>query len=394
MKICYIAPWFPSKNAENFESQQGLFEYRHVSKLSERGHEFKVITMEWKGQSEYEKISEKIDVFRIPYYFSLVRYPLPHFRSLINKIKEITVLWNPDVIVYSHTIYLTALPSILLRKRIQKPFLGVTDCVPGINWFYGNKIVDSIGYIHSQTINKKIMNRLDGIRLLSSSNYEYFSNSENYEKISVITRGVDDQIFKPRPGKESLKRELGIKDDETIILFVGRLDLVKGVEYLISAAKTLISKYDNVKFLVVGDGSLKEKYVKKTKNLAEKINFLGFRTDIPEIMNLANVFVLTSLSEGACNVVLEACSSGLPVVATSVGEVPQIIVDGKTGFLIKPKDVNALIYSIEKLINDPKLAENMGKMARKRIEENYAEEIIYNKIEEFYNLVLNEFYNK
>ncbi len=388
MKICYVVPWFPSKDAKTQESQQGIFEYRNVLKLSERGYKFKIITMKWKGQLEIEKINENVEVIRLPFYFSLVRYPLPHFYKLIKQIIEINSTWNPDVITYSHTIFLTALPSLFLKYKINKPIVAITDCIPGVNWFYGNKIVDSIGYIHSKTLGKIILNRADGIRLLSSHNYnDILDFGIEAEKLSIITRGVNDQTFRPRKADENLKKQLKIKENEKIILFVGRLDQVKGVDYLIPAAKKIVSKYDHVRFFIVGDGSLKAKYEDEAKEF-DKIQFLGFRDDIPDLMNIADMFVLTSLSEGACNVVLEASASGLPVIATKVGEVPQIILDGKTGILIDPKDVNSLHNSIKIMLEDPKLCKNMGKLARQHIEENYTEDAISNKIENFYSEVL------
>lgn len=388
MKICYVVPWFPSKNVKTQESQQGIFEYRNVLKLSERGYKFKIVSMKWNGQPKIEKINENVEVIRIPFYFSLVRYPLPHFYKLIKQIIEINASWNPNVITYSHTIFLTALPSFLLKHKINKPIVAITDCIPGVNWFYGNKIVDTIGYIHSKTLGKTILSIADGVRLLSSHNYEDILDlGIDTEKISVITRGVNDQTFKPRTADRNLKNQLKIKENEKIILFVGRLDQVKGVDYLIPAAKKIVSKYNNVKFLIVGDGSLKAKYEDEAKKF-DKIQFLGFRDDIPDLMNIADIFVLTSLSEGACNVVLEASASGLPVIATRVGEVPQIILDGETGILIDPKDVTSLHNSIKMLLGDHNLCKNMGKLARKHIEENYTEEAISNKIENFYNGVL------
>lgn len=389
MKITYIVPWFPSLDAKNPESQQGLFELRNVCNLSQRGNKFKVITIKWKGQSEYERINENIEVFRISHIFSYVRYPLPNFFKLYEKIVEISENWNPDIIVYSHSIFLTALPSLFLKNKLNKPTIMITDCIPGINWFYGNKIVDSVGRIHSETIGKKILKSGDGIHLLSSANIEYLKNQDiDFEKVAVITRGVNETVFKPRKGKKSLKDELGIEDEDTVILFVGRLDLVKGVDYLIKAAKKVAIDNDKVKFIIVGDGSLKPKYLKETKNYTDKIKFLGFRTDIPDLMNISDIFILTSLSEGACNVVLEASASGLPVIATKVGEVPEIIIDGETGILVGSKDTGSLVISLQKLINDPLLGKKMGMAGRLRIKSKYSEKIIYDKIENFYNNII------
>jgi glycosyltransferase involved in cell wall biosynthesis len=108
-------------------------------------------------------------------------------------------------------------------------------------------------------------------------------------------------------------------------------------------------------------------------------------------MNISDIFVLPSLSEGAPNVIMEANSSGLPVIATEVGEIPQMILDGKTGILVKPKDVNGLVNALKRLIDDPLLAKEMGKNGRKRMEEEYDWEIVCKKIENAYQGVINRY---
>ena len=389
MKICQIAPWFPSMNPTTPESRQGIFEYRQIMKLNERGHEFKVISIKWKGQSKYEKINNSIDIYRIPYLFSRIRYPIPNFIKLTNKIKEICNNWHPDIMVYNHMEYLTALPGLYLQKKIKIPVIVTIDSLPGVTWFCGNKIIDIIGYLYSMLIGKRIFNAADGIQFLSSELYNYIPKLNiEANKVFVITRGVDTELFKPRNGKEFLKNELGIKEENMVVLYVGRLDLVKGVNYLLQAAKEIVPHYKNVKFLIVGDGSFRGEYEAFAKHFLDNIFFTGFREDIPELMNISDIFVLPSLSEGAANVVMEASASGLPILATKVGEVSQIVLDGKTGILIKPKKVDSLVSAIEKLIADPILAKEMGKAGRKRMEEHYSWEIICRKLEMFYTEII------
>ncbi|MBA7651677.1 N-acetyl-alpha-D-glucosaminyl L-malate synthase [subsurface metagenome] len=198
-------------------------------------------------------------------------------------------------------------------------------------------------------------------------------------------------MFQPRKGDDSLKSELGIKENDTVVLNVGRLDLVKGIDYLIQAAKEILAHRDTasgIKFLIVGGGSLQKQYEKSASPFSDNITFLGFRNDVPKLMNIAHIFVLTSLSEGAANVVMEASASGLPVVATAVGEVPKIVPDGETGMLVKPKDVNGLVTKIETIINNPALGKKMGEAGRRRVEQKYSWEIICEKLERAYQEVI------
>ena len=394
MKICQIAPWFPSMKPATPESLQGIFEYRQTAKLSEMGHEFKVISIKWNGQSDYEKINKSIDVYRIPYIFNFptINYPIPNFIKLINEIKDICNNWHPDIIVFSHMEYLTALPSLYLKNRIKIPVLVTTGSFPGVTWFCGNKIIDIVGYLHSMLIGKRILKVADGIQFLNSGLYNVIPKLNiDVNKVFVMTMGVDTKLFKPRDVNKYLRAELGIKEDDVVVLYVGRLDLVKGVNYLLQAAKEIIPLYKNVKFLIVGDGSLRREYEMFAKSFINNIIFTGFREDVPALMNIPDIFVLPSLSEDMSCVVMEASSSGLPVISTEVGEVPKFILDNKTGILIKPKDVDGLVVALKKLIDEPLLAKEMGKAGRKRMEEEYRWEIICKKIEDAYENMLNNY---
>lgn len=394
MKICHIVPWFPSVNPTTLESRMGIFEYRQIIKLNERGHEFKVISIKWSGQFEYEKINSGIDVYRIPYIFnfSKINYPIPNFIKLTKKIKEVYNDWHPDIIIYSHPEYLTALPTLYLRNKIQIPVLVITGSFSGVTWFCGNKIVDTVGYLHSMLIGKRIHKVADGIQFLNSGLCNYISKLDiNVNKVFVLTRGIDIELFKPREVNNSQKSGLGIKDDDIVILYVGRLEPVKGVNYLLQAAKEVIPHYKNIKFLIVGDGSSRSEYETFAKSFSDNIIFAGFREDIPALMNISDIFVLPSLAEEMSNVVMEASASGLPVISTEVGAVPQIVLDGKTGILVKPMDVDGLVSAFKRLIDNPVLINEMGREGRQRMEEEYSWEIICKKIEDAYENMLNNY---
>jgi glycosyltransferase involved in cell wall biosynthesis len=394
MKICQVVPWFPSKNPTTLDARQGIFEHKQIVELNERGHEFKVVTIKWGGQSDYEKINKGVEVYRIPYIFnfSKIKYPIPNFIKLAKKIREIDNTWHPDLMVYSHIEYLTALPSLYLKNRKGIPVLVITGSFPGVTWFCENKIVDFVGYLHSMLIGKRILKVADGIQFLNSGLNKSISELDiNINKVFVLTRGIDIELFKPRGGNNSLKSELGIKDGDVVILYVGRLEPVKGVNYLLHAAKKLIPHYKNIKFLIVGDGSLRNEYETCTKFFSDNIIFTGFRKDIPELMNISDIFMLPSLSEDMSNVVMEAGASGLPVISTEVGAVPQIVLDGKTGILVKPRDVDGLVDALKKVIDIPLLAKEMGRRGRKRMEEEYSWEIICKRIENVYENVIEDY---
>ena len=395
MKICYIVPWFPFLDRNTVGAQQGIFEYRQVIKLNERGHEFRVISVKWQGQKDYEKINDGISVYRVPYIFDFtkkIRFPVPNFIKLTNRIKVTFDQWNPDLIVYSHAEYLTSLPIFYLKNKMKAPTIVAIDTLHGVSWFYGSIIVDVGAYLHSMLIVKPIFKIANGIHLIGNELCKYASKlGIDMNKTSIITRGVDTELFKPRDGKNRLKEKMGIKPEDAIVLYVGRLDRGKGVDCLLHAAKEMIPRYANLKFVIVGDGSLKHEYEQFAKSFSYNIIFTGYREDVSALMNISDIFVLPSLSEGAANVVMEASASGLPVIATKVGEVPRIVLDSKTGILIKLNDVNSLVNALKKLVDNPLLAVKMGEMGRIKIEEEYDWGGICRKIEKFYIEVIEKY---
>ena len=389
MKICHIVPWFPSAKPSTVESQQGVFEYRQVMNLNNRGHEFRVVSNRWEGQSSYEKING-FEVYRIPYLVSRMGYPVPNFIELTKRIRQIKNNWHPELMVYSHMEYLNALPSLYLSKEI--PVVVATDFMVGISHFYGNKIIDAIGYLHAMLIGKNIFKAADGIQFIGSELVEHIPRlGIDRNKVIVIPRGVDTELFKPKKCNELLRDELKIMEDDIVVLYVGRLDYIKGMDYLLQSAKELIHYNKKVKFLIVGDGGLRGECNALQRINPENIIVLGFRNDVPELMNAADIFVLPSLAEGAANAVMEASASGLPVITTSVGEIPRIILDGETGILIEPRDSKGLVKALKRLVDNPAIRKRMGKQARSHVKKHYTWDIICERLEEFYFKVIREF---
>jgi glycosyltransferase involved in cell wall biosynthesis len=394
MKICYILPWFPSVKPTTQEARQGIFEFRHVRRLSDAGHQFRIITVLWKGQLPYEKLDDKVEVYRVPYLFLVksVRYPFPRLFKLTIMISKICREWDPDIVVFGHMIYLTTLPSLLLRRRINKPFVVTTDVFPGINWFFGDRLVDAVGYVYTVLLGKWFLKTSDGIQLLVSGLDRHIKNlGADAGKAFMVNRGVDVNLFKPDYPKNGLRKEFGIAKDETLVLFVGRLDLVKGVPYMITAVKRILQDHHDVKLLVVGEGSLYAEYIDMAKGHPGRIIFTGYRSDVPELMKTSDIFVLPSLSEGAANVVMEASASGLAVVATDVGEIPSIVEDGVTGLLVRPKDGEGLYVALKRLIENPELVRSMGIAGRKRMEERYCWDIVCRQVDDSYRRVIRRY---
>ena len=204
------------------------------------------------------------------------------------------------------------------------------------------------------------------------------------KKIVVIPTSVDTTLFKPIEQKE-LRKKYNFEKEEKIVLYVGRFDKEKGLDFLIEVFKKLNLQLPNSKLILVGAGSEEEhlKYIAKNNMNIIFINKIT-HSKVPEIMNCANVFALCSYREGMPTVVLEAMACGLPVVSTDVGDLRKIVYDGITGYLVRERDemkfCNKLFHVIQ---NSDKFAGNCIKAAQEYSIEKVVERIrsVYDEIQ-------------
>lgn len=162
------------------------------------------------------------------------------------------------------------------------------------------------------------------------------------------------------------------------IAIIAHLYPVKGHPLFLEMAHKLVRKFPGLEFWIVGTDLLKTGYQKELETMVEKLDlgeyvkFLGFQQDIVQLLGQINILVSTSLVEPLGRSIIEAMSTGLPVVGTNVGGTSEIIQDGKTGFLVPSGDVDALVQAVAQLIRDPNLRLVMGKAARQRVEDCFS----------------------
>jgi len=220
-------------------------------------------------------------------------------------------------------------------------------------------------------------------------------NSSLAKRMSVLYPPVDTSRFSPDNNVEEYRRELGLKSRAKLVGTVGNINPGKGYEYFFPAAKFVKEAFPKVKFLVVGKRlETQEKYWQRLHTLIadlqieDDIILAGYRADMPEVMNAMDIFVLASVIEGAPLVVLEAMACARPVVATKVGGVPELVIDGKTGILVPPKQPEAIAKAVLYLLNHPKEAMEMGLRGRQRVIDHFDLTICAYRHEEIYNMVL------
>lgn len=206
--------------------------------------------------------------------------------------------------------------------------------------------------------------------------------------IVVINSGLELNSYREVNIDARKKRdELQVEQDTTLVGMIGRLEPVKGPEYLIEAAKLVIERFSKVKFLIVGDGSLRNKLEFRCKKLSifDKFVFTGWREDIPEILAVLDILVLPSLNEAVGRILIEAGACGKPVVATSVGGIPEVVKDNETGILVPPKAPEALARAIIALLKSEEKRQKMGEAAKNWVDDKFSASRMVERVSNLYS---------
>ena len=187
-------------------------------------------------------------------------------------------------------------------------------------------------------------------------------------KIRIIYEGMDLSLYPKSPPLRLRRRE-----EPMVIGTVAHLSREKGLNFLIEAASQNPGAKERLRFVIVGDGDcLPElRALVQAKGLEAIFQFAGFHTNISQYMKTFDVFALPSLSEGLSSAILEAMAASLPIIATEVGGIPELVQDGDNGLLVLSADSAALARAIQHLANDPEAARRMGLRGRERMEERF-----------------------
>lgn len=187
---------------------------------------------------------------------------------------------------------------------------------------------------------------------------------------------------------EDIRKEIGITDTDVVVASTGRIIKDKGFDVLLQIAKDF-KENKNVKFVVAGDGVYKQEMQEEIeKENLKNVHLLGYRKDIGNVLKGSDIFVICTKHETLCISLLEAAVYSLPLVASDVGGIPEIIEDGKNGFLIKVGNVQAFKEAILKLVTDKTLRKQMGDNACASIKHKFDKNKITDKLDKIYSSVL------
>jgi glycosyltransferase involved in cell wall biosynthesis len=217
---------------------------------------------------------------------------------------------------------------------------------------------------------------------LSRAHARYLAGTEGVApgKITVIENGIPVEEYAGGDSEDPLfvRREIGVDPDDRIITMIAALRPEKAHEVFLRAARLLVVSHSGVKFLIVGDGSRREELEAMASDLGldDVVRFLGVRRDVARILHISDVLALPShpVVETLPMTVLEAMAAGVPVVATRVGSVPDLIENGRTGLLIDPGDPDALARAMGALIDAPERARTMADEAKRLVVDRYSVE--------------------
>ncbi len=234
------------------------------------------------------------------------------------------------------------------------------------------------------TVSRQIADDLISSRLISE------------KKVKVVYNGIDSENIRDKVLGRTVRSQLGIPEKIPLVGIIARLNAQKGHEYFIRAASGVIPRNPQIRFLIVGDGPLRgslEKLVAELK-IGSSVLFAGYRTDVAQIISELDIVALSSLSEGLPVVILEAMALGKPIVSFSVGGVPEIVENGKTGLLVGKKDIKALTEAILELSADREKARLMGEAGTRLVKDKFSIEKTTEEYLSVYSSLLNRAYAK
>jgi glycosyltransferase involved in cell wall biosynthesis len=347
-----------------------------ASNLKKRGHEIKVVAMVSLGLMGYEAIARGIDV-------ETLEMPpgIPDIRVLPRLVKLIKT-WNPDIL-HSHMVHANILARTLRTFTPNLPVLVSTaqnvDESEGQRWRDVAYRVTDFLCDTTSNVSQVGVDRYIKIRLVPK------------HKIRFIPNSVDNDKFSPNQALRTETREALSLGDRFTWLAVGRFYLQKDYPTMIRAFDIIRKQHPQAILVIAGEGELQDSMrdLLAELELQENIKFLGPRQDISALMNAADAHVMSSAWEGMPLALLEAASTGLPIVSTDVGGVKETVISGETGFLTPAGDPVALAASMHALMHLPRAERiSMGEAGRAFVMTNYGVEKITTQWEETYRELL------
>jgi glycosyltransferase involved in cell wall biosynthesis len=269
-----------------------------------------------------------------------------------------------------------------LAKITGVPVVVTTEHLPG-----------SVGSARFRLAKRFFGVWIDAIITETRANVRYLTELHGVKphKIACIYHGIDARQYECKVGRRTnLRESLGLDPDDVVVALIGRLHPQKGHDYLLQAASRLKDSYPLCKYLFIGEGEWRselESLVRKL-SLQDKVVFLGFREDVPELLQTVDILAMPSRMEGLPFVLLEAMATGLPVVASDLECLREVISHGENGFLVPVGDSVALANAIEHVLQNKHLRKEIGRKARETVVQRFNLQTMLDETERLYRKLL------
>lgn len=345
------------------------------------GHEVAVLTLDHGDDQATTGSANGVQVFRakginltrlIGLHGALSLEALPLANRLIKEFRP--------TVVNVHTIFfITSFTTSLAARMLNTPcittmHIGALDALP--------LSYRAISRLYELTAGRIVLRNSRAVIAVSAEVARHAQHlTRDRRPVKVIPNGVDSEHFAFRPPENAPR--------VPTISFVGRLMYNKGAHYLIDAMPMVLTEIPEARVMIIGDGPMRARLQVQTDRLGvrKSVEFLGMRHDINVLLRESTVFARPSLTEGMPLAVLEAMSTGLPVVATRVAGVPEIVQHGHNGLLVEPGDVGGLAKSLVWLLRDAEAAAEMGARGREMVEGYYSWERVADETLKFFEEV-------
>jgi len=385
MKICMLTWEFPPRIVGGIAPHCcGL-----AKALVQSGHEVHVVTLDFPGTPSYEEV-DGVKVYRTAAELghpNFVTWALLFNHFMEKRVADISQQVSFDL-VHVHD-WLTAPAGVSFKHYIKKPMVATLHsteygrsglhnpesyAIDGIEWwatYEASKVI-----VTSGSMKKELC--------------EHFRLPQ--EKVEVIPNGIDLTKYWGSVDRWSVRSRYGVQPNEKLVLCVGRLVPQKGVEHLIWAIPIIIQRYPEAKFIVVGDGWLKDylEGLAQSTGYRWKITFTGFLPDqeVVALMTSADVLVVPSIYEPFGIVALEGMAAGVPVVVSQVGGLAEVIEHDRTGVFVYPGNSDSIAWGVDRVLSNIGHARWLTQNAREMVQKTYSWETIAMKTVKVYEEVV------
>jgi glycosyltransferase involved in cell wall biosynthesis len=214
------------------------------------------------------------------------------------------------------------------------------------------------------------------------------------DRVAAFPIGLDVEYFRPAPADSNLRLELGLPKSQLLVGIISYLRTYKGHEYFIEAARRIAEKRGDVTFIIVGEGPEEQtiRTLIEQLGLTSRIRMMGFRDDLLNVFRSLDVFAIPSVEGDTIpQVLMQALSMGVPVVSTTVGSIPDVVIEGETGFVVAPRDGMALAERILQLCEDAVLRARMGTNGRTLVKRSYSIDKMLDRMEAVYRNLAHDY---